>query len=268
MSRPSDTSSGSTFCASRDIPRAVRSRTRCENAGTPQEAQWSPRQCSLNSEPRSSSSAQSVPMRLGDAAIAELQARGIRVHAARRSAPTREVITLLDGGGERTILTVGERLQPHGDDDLDWGRLEHADGVYLTAGDPAAVRVLAGGAGTRRDSARGRAARRSEPDDRRAGVQCRRPGRVPLGWTACRPTADCWWRPRAVAAGAGGASRRGPGMRCRRPARSSDSYGCGDAFAAGLTFGLAQGLAPSAVCRDRRALRRADAGVGGRAVNH
>ena len=77
---------------------------------------------------------------LGDAAIAELQARGITVHAARRSAPTREVITVLDGGGERTILTMGERLEPRGDDDLDWSRLEHADGVYLTAGDAGAVR--------------------------------------------------------------------------------------------------------------------------------
>src|SRR5215469_8207447 len=77
---------------------------------------------------------------LGDAAIAELEARGIRVHAARRRAPTREVITVLDGGGERTILTIGERLEPRGDDDLDWSRLEHADGVYLTAGDAGALR--------------------------------------------------------------------------------------------------------------------------------
>src|ERR1700761_5245147 len=38
----------------------------------------------------------------------ELTARGITVHAAHRSQPSRFVFTMLDGGGERTIVTVGE----------------------------------------------------------------------------------------------------------------------------------------------------------------
>ena len=62
------------------------------------------------------------------------------MHAARRPGPTREVLTLLDRNGERTILPIGERLQPEGDDSLDWDRLADADGVYVTAGDQGALR--------------------------------------------------------------------------------------------------------------------------------
>ena len=76
---------------------------------------------------------------IGDAAVRELTERGITVHAARRPGPTREVLTLLDRRGERTILPIGERLQPEGADTLEWDRLADADGVYVTAGDPGAL---------------------------------------------------------------------------------------------------------------------------------
>ncbi len=182
---------------------------------------------------------------LGDATIAELQARGIRVHAARRSAPTREVITVLDGGGERTILTMGERLEPRGDDDLDWGRLEHADGVYLTAGDPGAVRCAR--------AARTLAAnpRVGEPlDDPNLTLDAlvfsaADPDEVQL---ADRLSSHC----RLMVGTDGGRGGRwwgeseGTWVPVPPPGAIRDSYGCGDAFAAGLTFGLAQGLAPAA----------------------
>ncbi len=83
----------------------------------------------------------------GEAAAAELTRRGVNVQAAWRAQPTRRVITLLETGGERTIVTIGERLQPHGDDALDWDRLDEADGVYFTAGDAGAA---AHGAASRR----------------------------------------------------------------------------------------------------------------------
>ena len=75
----------------------------------------------------------------GDATQAELRDRGITVHAARRPAATRQVLTLLDRHGERTIMTLGERMQPAGADSLDWRRLAEVDGVYFTAGDLAAI---------------------------------------------------------------------------------------------------------------------------------
>ncbi|MDQ6607408.1 MAG: PfkB family carbohydrate kinase, partial [Actinomycetota bacterium] len=76
---------------------------------------------------------------LGARAAAELTERGVRVHAAWRHQPTRRAVTLLEHGGERTIVTVGERLEPRGDDELDWDRLQGADGAFVTAGDPAAL---------------------------------------------------------------------------------------------------------------------------------
>ena len=75
----------------------------------------------------------------GQAAAEQLTARGVNAHVAWRSEPTRRALTLLEGTGERTIVTVGERLEPLGSDQLDWERLRGASGVYFTAGDPAAA---------------------------------------------------------------------------------------------------------------------------------
>ncbi len=75
----------------------------------------------------------------GRAAADQLAGRGVRVHAAWRGEPTRRAITLLEGG-ERTIVTLGDRLEPLGSDGLDWDRLDVADGVYFTAGDAEALR--------------------------------------------------------------------------------------------------------------------------------
>src|SRR5947209_13177263 len=75
----------------------------------------------------------------GRAAAEQLTERGVTVHVAWHSEPTRRALTLLEGDGERTIVTVGERLEPRGDDQLHWERLDGADGVYFTAGDAGAA---------------------------------------------------------------------------------------------------------------------------------
>ncbi|MFN8234244.1 MAG: PfkB family carbohydrate kinase [Actinomycetota bacterium] len=71
----------------------------------------------------------------------ELEALGPTVHAAVREAPTRRAVALIEPGGERTITTLGVRLEPRGDDALPWGELRDADAVFVTAGDPAAFRA-------------------------------------------------------------------------------------------------------------------------------
>ncbi len=76
----------------------------------------------------------------GEAAAAELRDRGVHLEVAWRPPPTRRVITLLEDSGERSIITIGERLEPAGSDDLDWERLADAGAVYVTAGDGGAVR--------------------------------------------------------------------------------------------------------------------------------
>ena len=75
---------------------------------------------------------------LGGRAVAQLREAGVTVHTATRaSTPTRRAITLL-AAGERSIVTIGKRLAPAGDDALPWDRLERTHAVYFTAGDAAA----------------------------------------------------------------------------------------------------------------------------------
>jgi len=177
----------------------------------------------------------------GEAAADQLAHRGVRVHAGWRQAPTRRALTLLEEGGERTIITLGERLQPLGADELDWDRLRGADGVYFTAGDSAALD-------------RAQAARVVVASPRaRSALEGGGPPIDALVFSA-RDRDESQWarriahRARLVLAteGAGGGSWRGasqgswPAQPPPGPAR--DSYGCGDSFAAGFTFGLASGM--------------------------
>jgi ribokinase len=78
---------------------------------------------------------------LGRRTCAELTELGLTVHAAVRGAPTRRAVALIEPGGERTITTLGIRLEPRGDDPLPWDDLRGADAVFVTAGDPGAYRA-------------------------------------------------------------------------------------------------------------------------------
>ena len=184
----------------------------------------------------------------GDAAQAELAARGIAVHAARRPGLTRQVLTLLDRSGERTIITLGERLQPAGADALDWGRLARADGVYFTAGDLSAVhraREAAVLVATPRIRER-----LDEADVQLDALVYSASDENEVRW-AGRLASQARWV--VVTEGASGghwhgeSSGRWEAVPPDGPVR--DSYGCGDAFAAGFTYGLASGLGPAEAAR-------------------
>jgi len=75
---------------------------------------------------------------LGELSERGLTALGVTVHAAIRDDKTRRAVTLVDHGNERTIVTLGERLEPRGSDPLPWDLLDGADVAYVTAGDPEA----------------------------------------------------------------------------------------------------------------------------------
>src|SRR5262245_44690981 len=77
---------------------------------------------------------------LGRRAEAELESRGVLVHAAMEEAPQRWAFTQVDEGGERTITTVGRKARPRGhDDSLPWHELAGMDGVFFVAGDADAL---------------------------------------------------------------------------------------------------------------------------------
>jgi len=146
----------------------------------------------------------------------ELTARGVTVHAARRAQPSRFVFTMLDEGGERTIVTVGERLQPS-------GRARAARTLVVTpragdhdAGLSAAPEVDATVFSTH------------DGDEQRWAEDWEAHSRLMVATDGAH--GGRWW---------GESSGRWSAARVPGPIR--DSYGCGDSFAAGLTFGLASG---------------------------
>jgi len=178
---------------------------------------------------------------IGERSVARLAELGVAVHAARRSEPTRRAVTFLDRSGERTITTLGARLEPRGRDRLPWAALTETDGVYFTAGDEQAAeqarsaRVLV-------VTPRGASALGAVPVDAivysssDAGEQAIADAMTP--------------RPALLVAtgGAGGGtwrSSRGVSGRwsaATPPGPLVDQYGAGDCFAAGLTYGLAAGM--------------------------
>ena len=180
----------------------------------------------------------------GHAAAEELSRRGVRVHAAWRPEATRRAVTLLEGHGERTIITIGRRLDPLGSDALPWERLPGADGVYFTAGDAQALR-----------RARDAAVVVASPRARTALAQ---PGReIDALVFSSHDRDEQEWAGRVKSRarlmvrteGAHGGEwssdarepRSGRWSAVSPPGPVRDSYGCGDSFAAGFTFALARG---------------------------
>ena len=176
---------------------------------------------------------------LGHRALAELEALGLRVHAVFRPEPQRRAFTHVDAAGERTITVIGDRLVPFGGDALPWEELASVDGVYFTGGDAEALRAA-------------RAARiltatpRSLDTLKRARVKL--DALIGSGTDAGELYApgDLDPPPRLVVrtSGAGGgiAEPGGPFLAAPLPGPLVDAYGAGDCFAAGLTYGLAEGL--------------------------
>ena len=180
---------------------------------------------------------------LGGRSRAGLEALGVTVHAAPRAEPTRRGFTFLDATGERTITTLGERLAPRGADALPWSTLGAADAVYVTAGDAAALR-------TARRARVLVATPRVGPALAESGVEL-----DALVHSAHDPgeryaPGDLQPEPRLVVSTAGAAGgtyataggRTGIWRAAPAPGPCVDTYGAGDSFAAGLTFGLGAGL--------------------------
>lgn len=175
----------------------------------------------------------------GDAALTDLRGRDLDVHAARRPVATRRAFTHLALDGERTITTIGARLAPDGDDDVD---ATGYDGVYVTAADHAVLararraRVLVAtprvgatlaGAPVTLDVLVASANDRGEQADVRRWV------RPPRARVMTEGAAGGSWHTADGASGRWSASLP--------PGPAVDAYGCGDAFAGALTFALAAG---------------------------
>ena len=176
---------------------------------------------------------------LGRRSREELEGRGVTVHATAAGKPQRRAFTYIDEGAERTITVLGPRLLPGGEDPtLPWEELVRCDAVYWVSGDVAALRaarrarVLVGAA---RDLPLLRRAQEEldvivgSGED--AGEQFEAGALQPPPHYVVTTSGSLggWVRP-------GGPFRAVP-----PPGPVQDAYGCGDCFAAGLTYALAEG---------------------------
>ena len=161
------------------------------------------------------------------------------MHAGQARSPQRRALTHVDDTGERTITVLGDKLLPSGEDaSLPWEELGRCDAVYFVSGDVAALRAA-------RRAKVLVATARELATLLRAGVEVDllvgssedagerfEPGELEPPPRIVVTTAGAlggWIRP-------GGPFRAAP---LRDPV--ADAYGCGDCFAAGLTYGLALG---------------------------
>jgi ribokinase len=178
----------------------------------------------------------------GRRAQARLLELGLDLHVGTRGEPTRRGFTHLSEDHERTITVIGERIVPHGSDPLPWEELDGFDAVYFTGGDVEALRHA-------------RRARVLVATPR--ALEVLREGGVALDVLVASATdpgeqvdADALdpppkWVVRTHG-GEGGEwrgheGRTGHWAAVELPGEPVDAYGCGDSFAAGLTFALGRG---------------------------
>jgi ribokinase len=171
----------------------------------------------------------------GHAARAELEARGVDVRAHHRDRQPRAFVHLTPAG-ERTITVLGGRHVPSAADDLGWEDLAACDAVFFTGGDagalaaaraaPLLVATPRGG-----DVLRGVVldvvvASAGDPGERVDGLD------AVLTVLTEGERGGRW----ATQVGEAGRWEAAP-----LPGPPIDAYGCGDAFAAALTFALGRG---------------------------
>jgi ribokinase len=180
---------------------------------------------------------------LGRKARAELEASSVRVHSSVHEEPQRTAVCLVDETGERTIVVLGDKLLPEGDDEgLPWHELARYDAVYFVSGDVVSLRrarrarVLVATArelhmlrlaGEQLDALVGS----GEDDGERYSPRDLEP--PPHLVVSTSGALGGWAQP------------GGPFTAAPIPGDVEDAYGCGDCFAAGFTYALGAGCDPA-----------------------
>lgn len=194
----------------------------------------------------------------GDRLVDALAQYGVEVRGPRRPGPHRRGLTMTDPAGERTIVVVGEsqvcdRLTP--------AQFADVDAVYFCKGDAATLQAA------RRARVLVATARVLDVV-RESGVQLDALVASSVDPAEHYAPGALSVTPHLVAiteGAAGGqyttASTTGRWQATALPGPIADAYGCGDSFAAGLTFALADDQTPSdaltfAAGRGARALTR------------
>jgi ribokinase len=178
---------------------------------------------------------------LGRRSRERLAGKGVRVHACFRGRQ-RRALTFVEPSGERTIATLGEKLRPRRADPLPWDELAACDAAFFVAGDADALRAA-------------RRARVVVATSRELATLVEAAVQLDALVGSGKDAAERYTegaiepRPRLFAATAGGGGGTYTGVEGRTGSWQAapvhgpvgDAYGCGDSFAAGLTFGLGRG---------------------------
>ncbi|MBK5232933.1 MAG: ribokinase [Thermoleophilia bacterium] len=181
--------------------------------------------------------------RRADLVVPELAERGLRVEAARRSSDQRRAFVYLDAEGERTITTIGERVFPEAEDPLPWDELAGFDAVYLTAGNAGTLRAA-------------RAAKNVVATVRAGAALTESGVQVDVLVASANDVGEQYLRgdiepaPRWVVrtdGSRGGSLETADGTVTHWASHAPigprvDTYGAGDSFAGGITYGLGRGL--------------------------
>lgn len=180
---------------------------------------------------------------LGQQARAQLTQLGLTLHAVTWPGPQTSALVYLEPNGERTITVMNRGPRPLAEHPLPWDALAGARGVYFVKGDAEALRLA-------RKAKVVVATARILPTLMEAGVpldavvhSARDAGEAYRDGALSPP-------PKLVVATEGhdgGTWRLHTGEHGRFAAAALggpevDAYGAGDSFAAGLTFGLGEGL--------------------------
>lgn len=178
---------------------------------------------------------------MGQQAIEQMRSLGVIVHASLLDeVPTKESLVYIDDNKERTITTIG-RVVPSGlDTSLPWDELRMMDAVYFVSGDIAALQAS-------RQSYMLISTARVLPVLKEAGVSLDALVMSQKDDNELYVAGALDNEPTLVVQTLGKEGSQVVNGE-RYPAEIvndddfRDSYGCGDSFAAGLTYGLAQGL--------------------------
>jgi ribokinase len=186
---------------------------------------------------------------LGHRSERRLKELGLNVRAVYRPEPQRRGFVHLDSAAERTITVIGSRLGPHGDD-LPWHELADTDAVYFTAGDADAARASRA-AGALVATARGLETLKEAAIELDALVSSSKDTGERYERGELEPAPRLVVRTAGSAGGAYEAADGGRGVWSATPppGPAVDAYGCGDSFAAGLTYGLGRGMTPDDALR-------------------
>ena len=177
---------------------------------------------------------------LGRRSRAELEERGVLVHASVAAQPQRWAFTHINDVGERTITTVGPKLRARGhDESLPWHDLDGMDAVLFIAGDVDALVAARRAPVLTATSREAENLRRGAVElDALIGSGEDEAERYHAGDLDPEPTLV------VTTSGALGGWMQpgGPFVAASVPGTRVDAYGCGDSFMAGMTYALGAGL--------------------------